>query len=71
MADTKKSLWYYDGKVMSFGRLVGEIKHQKTWAPTERKAVQNLCFSYKMSHGLAPTANVELAEKPVLLYKAS
>ena len=70
MADARKSLWYYDGKVMSFGRVVGTIK-QKTWAASEKRAASNFCYSYKMAHGLEASAKVELAEKPVLLYKAS
>ena len=68
--DLRKSLWFYDGEVMSFDRLVGTYKG-KTWAVSEKKAAQNIIFSYKMQQGLEPHANIKLAEKPVLLYKAS
>lgn len=57
-----KSLYVYNGSIEIFGRHQENFK-AKTWAVSEKKAAQNICYQYKQMMGLIPATKVSLGDK--------
>lgn len=60
-------LYFYDGPVKSFGKIVSEKWHGETRAISESKARTNLEFQYKKYRGLVPKAKVEFPGKIIFI----
>lgn len=58
-----KQAYFYEGPVMSFDRCIHTNWEGYTYAESEKKAKNNLAYRYKMTHGLAPNAEVKLPGK--------
>lgn len=54
-----KSKFHYKGPVFKVGTYIGDWEGD-TWAPSEAKALANLCFRYKTTHNLVPSAKISL-----------
>ena len=55
--------YHYKGSVTQFGKEIAYNWEGQTFAETERKALNNLSFQYKIQHNLAKTAKISLASK--------
>ena len=53
-------LYSYFGPVMEFGKCVANNWKAETWAPSEKKAKNNIIFQYKKATGKLPGTKVEL-----------
>lgn len=56
-------LYFYNGPVTSFGRIINSKWSGQTRAPSSKKAAQNLMYQYKMQHKLQVTSKIELPGK--------
>lgn len=58
---TKKNKHYiYKGPVLKFGVCIEQEWIAETWAPTEKKAMNNLIYRYKKAHDYVKSAKIEL-----------
>lgn len=55
--------YHYKGSVTQFGKEIACNWEGRTFAETERKALNNLNFQYKIQHNLAKTAKISLVSK--------
>ena len=60
-----KELYFYNGPVMEFDRVVSERWTGKTYAVSESKAKSNLAYQYKKHYGKLPSAKITLPGKVV------
>lgn len=56
---SEQDLYFYDGPVMMFGRIIGHLSGE-TLAVSERKARSNFAYRYKKEKGYASTAKISL-----------
>ena len=52
--------YYYEGPVMSFGRIICNNWAGTTCAVSEAKARSNLLYQYKTGHGLSVRAHISI-----------
>lgn len=57
---TKNKLYFYKGPVMKFNTCVEQNWEASTYAPTEKKARNNLAYRYKRDHDYSKTVKIEL-----------
>ena len=62
----KESLYTYTGPVYRFGKLYSKEVSLSTNAPSEKKALSNICYRLKKEFGFLPSTNLEL--DPSCLY---
>lgn len=55
--------YIYDGPVMEFGTCVRNRWQSSTYAPSEKKARNNLAYQYKKQSNRAPAAKITLPGK--------
>lgn len=53
----------YNGPVMRFEQCIERFWKAETYAPSAEKALNNLAYRYKKTHGLQPSAKIELPGK--------
>ena len=58
-----KNIYFYEGPVMQFGKVIQEKWWAETTATTEEKARNNLCYRWKKEHGRTAEAKVQLPGK--------
>lgn len=63
-----KHKYYYSGPVLEFGKLVAERWRGETVASSERKAKNNLAYTYKHQYNRPIGAKLELPGEPILIY---
>lgn len=63
-----KSKFHYKGPVYKVGTYIGDWEGD-TWAQSEGKALANLCYRYKTTHNLLPSAKITL--DPDSLYETT
>lgn len=63
MADEVMNRYLYDGPVLMFGRCVFDHFKAETWANSEKKALSNMAYQYKMKAGLGTDAKIKLDPK--------
>ena len=54
------SVYIYDGPVMQFGRVIQDKWRRGTRAPSPKKALANLQFTYKIRKKMARDSRIEL-----------
>ena len=56
----------YSGPVINnFNKVIVNNWSGETYANTDKKAISNLSYQFKMEHGLLQTANIKLFNKPI------
>lgn len=55
----------YSGPVLKFGTCVESDWRSSTWAPSKKKALNNLTYRYKRDHDMVPSTKIELIGKLV------
>ena len=63
----EKKLYRYEGAVTSFGNVIKDIWKAGTQACSEKKAIANLMFQYKVKNKLDRGAKIELPGKLVII----
>ena len=56
-------LYFYDGPVMEFDRIIANHWTASTRAETEKKARSNLAYQYKKKHGRVPNSKITVPGK--------
>lgn len=57
-----KRLYVYDGPVYQFKNMINENWHGETFAVSPAKALGNLAYQYKKSHGFVMAAKIGLKD---------
>lgn len=57
----------YDGPVMEFGRIIANRWQATTSATSEKKALNNLAYRFKMQNNKIPSAKIKLPGKLVVV----
>lgn len=52
------NLYYYNGPVLEFERIIADRWSASTRAPTEKKARSNLAYQFKMETGRMPRSKI-------------
>ena len=60
-------LYFYDGPVMEFDRIVANHWTASTRAETEKKARSNLAYQYKKQHGIVPKSKITVPGKLTII----
>ena len=55
--------YMYDGPVMHHDKLINKKWTAITTASSEKQAINNLTYRYKVTHGYSATAKITLPEK--------
>lgn len=58
----------YMGPVWMFDKLINECWVAETYANSEKKALSNLAYRYKKSHGFTPSARIKLSEERIFIW---
>ena len=66
-ADEIMNHYKYDGPVMMFGRCIFDHFRSETWANSEKKALSNLAYQYKVKANLSTDAKIKLEPKKLVL----
>lgn len=53
-------LYLYKGPVMEFGKLIDRDWFGRTYAPSDKKAMSNLKYQFKMQTGRMPGSKISL-----------
>lgn len=57
------TVFKYDGPVQMFGRVICSKFRAQTTADGAKKALNNIAYQYKKTHGLMPSAKVTVDAK--------
>lgn len=57
------NLYYYNGPVLEFERIIADHWSASTHAPTEKKARSNLAYQFKMETGRMPRSKITIPGK--------
>jgi len=57
------NLYYYNGPVLEFERIIADRWSASTRAPTEKKARSNLAYQFKMETGRMPRSKITIPGK--------
>ena len=60
-------LYFYDGPVMEFDRIIANHWTASTRAETEKKARSNLAYQYKKQHGRVPNSKITVPGKLTII----
>lgn len=55
-----QKLYFYEGPVTQFNKVINEKWTRCTKAVSEKKAISNLQFQYKMKHKMTANSKIEL-----------
>lgn len=58
--EKERKIYRYEGPVMQFGKVINDLWKFGTQAVSEKQALSNLAFRYKMKKQLAKDAKIEL-----------
>lgn len=61
MKSKKYSKYVYDGKIVSFGRIICNNFHGETMARSPEEAKRNIIFQYKYEHKLVAECKIGLS----------
>lgn len=60
-------LYFYDGPVLEFDRIVANHWSAKTLAESEKKARSNLAYQFKMQYGKVPRSKITIPGKLIIV----
>lgn len=60
-------LYFYEGPVLEFERIVDERWRSTTRAESEKKARNNLAYQFKMQTGRAPRSKISIPGKLIII----
>ena len=61
------NLYFYDGPVLEFDRIVANHWSAKTLAESEKKARSNLAYQFKMQYGKVPRSKITIPGKLIIV----
>ena len=61
------NLYFYDGPVLEFDRIVANHWSAKTLAESEKKARSNLAYQFKMQYGKVPRSKITVPGKLIIV----
>lgn len=61
------NLYFYNGPVLEFDRIVANNWSASTIAKTEKKARCNLAYQFKMEYGKAPRSKITIPGKLTII----
>ena len=61
------NIYYYDGPVLEFERIIAEHWKAKTRAISEKKARCNLAYQFKMEFGKVPRSKITVPGKLTII----
>lgn len=59
-------LYFYDGPVLEFDRIIANHWSASTRAESEKKARSNLAFQFKKQYGRAPRSKITIPGKLII-----
>lgn len=59
-------LYFYDGPVLEFDRIIANHWSASTRAESEKKARSNLAFQFKKQYGKAPRSKITIPGKLII-----
>ena len=60
-------LYFYDGPVLEFEKIVADNWSSSTRAESEKKARSNLAYQFKMKYGRAPRCKITIPGKLTII----
>ena len=64
-------LYFYDGPVLEFDRIIANRWISSTYAESEKKARNNLAYQFKQQYGRAPRSKITIPGKLTIERKDS
>ena len=61
------NLYFYDGPVLKFDKIVANHWSAKTLAESEKKARSNLAYQFKMQYGKVPRSKITIPGKLIIV----
>ena len=61
------NLYFYDGPVLEFDKIVANHWSAKTLAESEKKARSNLAYQFKMQYGKVPRSKITIPGKLIIV----
>lgn len=65
MTDKASHVYYYDGEVTLYDKIIDHRYIAETTAPSEVKARSQLIWRYKQMHGYSNRARIDLSNKVI------
>ena len=63
-------LYFYDGPVLEFDRIIASHWSGSTRAESEKKARCNLAYQFKMQYGRVPRSKITIPGKLIIIEEA-
>lgn len=60
-------LYFYDGPVLEFGKIISDRWSSSTRAESEKKARSNLAYQFKMMYGQTPNSKITVPGKLTII----
>ena len=60
-------LYFYDGPVLEFDRIIANHWKASTRAESEKKARSNLAYQFKLQHGRVPRSKITVPGKLIII----
>lgn len=60
-------LYFYDGPVLEFGKVISDHWSSSTRAESEKKARSNLAYQFKMMYGRTPNSKITVPGKLTII----